>query len=120
VGEDEVNGDSVKVGSDESSHDDSDSAGDVGEDEAACLDLVFATHTPPIDRSAFPPVKGIRMQKQVSSWQVWFPGAENPASERWRWFGLRPSRHRVATEKDALQKCADFCWRWHKKLGPQP
>ena len=68
---------------------------DGGDTARPSLDAVFAAYTPPISREAFPPVDGIRLQRHADgSWQVWFPGAHSPASERWSWAGAHePERH---------------------------
>ena len=82
------------------------------------LDVAYATHTPKIAREAFPPEVGIKLQRHRHGWQCWYPGAANPASERWSWHGVRPGPHRVLDEAMALQRCADFCWRWHSFFHP--
>ena len=68
---------------------------DGGDTARPSLDAVFAAYTPPISREAFPPVDGIRLQRHADgSWQVWFPGAHSPASERWSWAGAHePEGH---------------------------
>ena len=100
---------------DEDSSSASDKESEEGEEtddaaEPSSLDKAFSTHTPPIDKSSFPANPGIRLQKRHNCWQVWHPAAEDPASQTWSWGpDTRRSRHRVASEAEAIQKCAAWC-----------
>ena len=71
---------------------DSVQAADADDTVEFSLDAPPATFTPKLNRRAFPPVKGIRLQRKRTAWQVWYPGAHDPESEQWSWAGARASR----------------------------
>ena len=75
----------------------------------ACVGL----HTPQIDLSSFPPMRGVRLQRHANRWQCWFPGAHDPSSKSYA-FGDGPRCH--GPEEAVLELLANWCWEWYHTL----